>query len=126
MNFGNPFLWSDGMLKISQRDVEDVIILELKGKLIGGSEANLLHDTMKDLITAEKRKVLIDLAHVSWIDSTGLGTLISAYTSLKKAEGELKLLRLTKKIHNLLVITQLITVLEDWDDEKEAIASFKS
>lgn len=114
------------MLKISQRDVGDVIVLELKGKLMGGSEANLLRDTMKDLIIADKRKVLIDLAHVSWIDSTGLGTLISAYTSLKKAEGELKLLRLTKKIHNLLVITQLITVLEDWDDEKEAIASFKS
>ena len=112
------------MLKISQREVDDVVILSLKGKLIGGTEANQLRDTIKELINSEKHKVLIDLANVSWIDSTGLGTLISAYTSFKKVDGQLKLLRLTKKIRNLLVITQLITVLEDWDDEQGAIASF--
>jgi len=112
------------MLKISQREVDGVVILSLKGKLIGGTEANQLRDTIKELITSEKNKVLIDLANVSWIDSTGLGTLISAYTSFKKVDGQLKLLRLTKKIRNLLVITQLITVLEDWDDEQGAIASF--
>ena len=112
------------MLKISQREVDGVVILSLKGKLIGGTEANQLRDTIKELINGEKHKVLIDLANVSWIDSTGLGTLISAYTSFKKVDGQLKLLRLTKKIRNLLVITQLITVLEDWDDEQEAIASF--
>ena len=114
------------MLKISRQDVDDVVILTLRGKLIGGPEAVGLRDAVKNLVSEGKKKVLIDLAKVTWIDSTGLGTLISAYTTLKKEEGDVKLLRLTKKIHNLLVITQLITVLEDWDDEEKAIASFKS
>ncbi len=113
------------MLKISRRDVDDVVVLSLRGKLIGGPEAIGLRDTMKNLVSEGKTKVLIDLAKVTWVDSTGLGTLISAYTTLKKENGEVKLLRLTKKIHNLLVITQLITVLEDFEDEETAISSFK-
>ncbi len=114
------------MLKISSRDVDSVVILTLKGKLIGGPEAIEFRETVKNLIAEGKTRVLVDLGGVTWIDSTGLGTLISAYTSLKKVSGDLKLLHLTKKIHNLLVITQLITVLEDWDDEHQAIASFES
>jgi len=80
---------------------------------------------VKNLVSEGKAKLLIDLAKVTWVDSTGLGTLISAYTTLKREKGEVKLLRLTKKIHNLLVITQLITVLEDYEDEEKAISSFK-
>jgi len=114
------------MLKISRRDVDQVVVLSLKGKLIGGPEAIEFRETVKNLIAEGKTKILVDLGGVTWIDSTGLGTLISAYTSLKKASGELKLCHLTKKIHSLLVITQLITVLEDWDDEQQAIASFES
>ncbi|MCU0611965.1 MAG: STAS domain-containing protein [Candidatus Eisenbacteria bacterium] len=112
------------MLKISRRDVDHVVVLTLKGKLIGGPEAIEFRETVKGLIAEGKTKVLADLGGVTWIDSTGLGTLISAYTSLKTSTGELKLCHLTKKIHSLLVITQLITVLEDYDDEQQAIASF--
>lgn len=114
------------MLKISRRDVDHVVVLSLKGKLIGGPESQDFRDTIKNLIAEGKTKVLVDLGGVTWIDSTGLGSLISAYTSLKKVNGDLKLCRLTKKIHNLLVITQLITVLEDYDDEHQALMSFES
>lgn len=114
------------MLKISRRDVDSVVVLTLKGKLIGGHEAIDFRETVKSLIAEGKTQVLVDLGGVTWVDSTGLGTLISAYTSLKKASGELKLCHLTKKINSLLVITQLITVLKDFDDEEQAIASFRS
>lgn len=114
------------MLKISRRDEGNVVVLALKGKLIGGPEAIEFRETVKSLIAEGKTKVLVDLAGVNWIDSTGLGTLISGYTSMKKNEGDLKLCHLTKKIHSLLVITQLITVLEDYDDEAQAIAKLQS
>ncbi|MBN1426064.1 STAS domain-containing protein [Candidatus Fermentibacteria bacterium] len=113
-------------MKITRRDVGNVVVLTLKGKLIGGPEAIEFRETVKNLIAEDKTKVLVDLGGVSWIDSTGLGTLISGYTSLKKSNGDLKLCHLTKKIHSLLVITQLITVLEDYDDEEQAIATLQS
>jgi anti-sigma B factor antagonist len=112
------------MLKISEKAKDGVVILELKGKLMGGPDANSFRDTVVRLCDEGKKKLLVDMSGVSWIDSTGLGVLISTYTTVCKAGGALKLLRLTKRIHNLFVITQLITVLEDFDDEDKALASF--
>lgn len=112
------------MLKIAERTADGVVILELKGKLMGGPDANHFRDTVVRLTEEGRKSILVDLSGVSWIDSTGLGVLISTYTTVCKAGGALKLLKLTKRIHNLFVITQLITVLEDFDDEGKALASF--
>ncbi len=112
------------MLKIGETTRDGVVILQLKGKLMGGPDANHYRDTVVRLTGEGKKNILVDMSGVSWIDSTGLGVLISTYTTVCKAGGALKLLKLTKRIHNLFVITQLITVLEDFDDEDKAVASF--
>ncbi len=112
-------------MKLSSREVKDVVVLEPKGKIMGGPDATMLHDQLHDFIKQNKKKIIIDLAKVDWMNSTGLGILISGLTTLRNNKGELKLANVTDKIQSLLAITKLITVFESYDSVEEAVASFK-
>ena len=112
-------------MKLSDRIEGDVVILEPKGKIMGGPDASLLHDKLYEYIEQDRKKVVIDLAKVDWMNSTGLGILISGYTTLRNHDGQLKLVNVTEKIHSLLTITKLVTVFEAYDSLDEAMKSFK-
>jgi anti-sigma B factor antagonist len=112
-------------MDIKERVVEGVSILDLSGKIVLGEGDLQVRDRIKDLLADGQRRMLLNLAEVAYIDSAGLGGLISAYTTTKREGGQLKLVNLTKRIQDLLAITKLITVFETFDSEKDALASFK-
>lgn len=111
-------------MKINHHEENGIVIIAPKGKIMGGPESTALHDLLHDLIEQKKTKVIIDLAKVDWMNSTGLGLLISGLTTLRKAEGELKLANVTDKIQSLLTITKLVTVFKSFDSIDEAVKSF--
>ena len=105
------------------RQVDGVTVLDLSGKITLGEASGKLRSAVQDALGSSK-KILLNLADVNYIDSAGLGELVSAFTTVKNAGGELKLLNLTKKVRDLLVITKLLTVFDVKDNEQEAIHSF--
>ena len=111
-------------MKFSVREQDGVIILAPKGKIMGGPDSTELHEKLRELIKNNTKKVIIDLAEVDWMNSTGLGILISGLTTMRGAGGELKLARVTDKIQSLLVITKLVTVFENHDSVEAAVGSF--
>jgi anti-sigma B factor antagonist len=111
-------------MKASSRKVDGVVIVDLSGRITLGEGSVVLRDTVKDLSTQGNKKILLNLGDVTYIDSSGIGELVSAFTSVRNAGGELKLLNLTKKVHDLLQITKLYTVFDISDDEASAIAAF--
>ena len=112
-------------LKVSTRQVDGVSIVDCSGRITLGEGSVVLRDTVKDLLGKGQKKILLNLADVNYIDSSGIGELVSAYTTAKNQGGELKLLKLTKKVHDLLQITKLYTVFEVKDDEAAAVKSFR-
>ena len=113
-------------LNIAQRRSDSVVILDLEGQIRLGQGNLELHQTLRDLVERGEKKILVNLANVSNIDSSGLGELIAGYATLKKNDGELKLFNLTDRISELMMITKLLTVFEVYDNEADAIASFDS
>lgn len=111
-------------LEIAQREREGVVILDVKGHLTVGASATALRDYLRELAAAGKTNVVLNLAEVDYIDSTGLGSLVVAYTTLRKAGGRLRLLNLNRRNIELLVLTKLTTVFELFDDEHNAVNSF--
>ena len=111
-------------MKLSLHERDGIVILEPKGKILGGPDATLLKDQLQNLIETGKTRVVIDLGQVDYMNSTGLGILISALTTLRKAEGELKLANVTEKIQSLLTITKLVTVFDDFETVDQAVAAF--
>ncbi len=112
-------------MNISERVVEGVSILDLSGKIVLGEGDIQIKDRIRDLLADGQRRILLNLADVGYIDSAGLGAIISCYTTSKREGGQLKLVHLTKKVQDLLAITKLITVFETYESEKEALDSFK-
>ena len=112
-------------MRLSDREQSGVVILEPKGKIMGGPDASLLHDKLHEYIDQGKKNVVVDLGKVDWMNSTGLGILISGYTTLRNHDGVLKLANVTDKIQSLLTITKLVTVFEAFDSIEEAINSFQ-
>ncbi len=112
------------MMKTSTRKVENVTIVDLSGRITLGEGSVVLRDTIRDLISKGDKKILLNLGEVTYIDSSGIGELVSAFTTVRNQGGELKLLNLTKKVHDLLQITKLYTVFDVKDDETAAIQSF--
>jgi len=102
----------------------EVAVIVLKGKLMGGPDTKILHDTVKDLIEKGKRKIVVDLAGVKWMNSTGLGALMGALTTARNNEADLKLANTTEKVESLFMITKLITVFDTYNSVIEAAASF--
>ena len=111
-------------MRLTDRMQNNIVILQPKGKIMGGPDTTLLHDKLHEYIEQNKRQVVIDLAEVDWMNSTGLGILIAGYTTLRNNQGELKLANVTDKIQSLLTITKLVTVFEAYDSVDEAINSF--
>jgi len=111
-------------MKASSRQVDGVTIVDLSGRITLGEGSVVLRDTVRDLVSAGNKKILLNLGEVTYIDSSGIGELVSAFTSVRNQGGELKLLHLTKKVHDLLQITKLYTVFDIKDDEATAIQAF--
>jgi anti-sigma B factor antagonist len=112
-------------MSISTHEKDDVVILEPKGKIMGGPEATELRNHLYDLISQDHKKVVIDLLHVEWMNSTGLGILISGMTSLRNNKGELKLSSVSEKVASLFEITKLSSVFEIFDSADQAVVSFQ-
>ena len=106
------------------RQVGDVTIVDISGRIVLGEESAALRNLVCDLLNKEQKKILFNLADVNYIDSSGLGHLVSAFTSVRKQGGELKLLKLTNKVQDLMQITRLYTVFDIMDDEAVAVKSF--
>lgn len=113
-------------MQASTRHVKDVTIVDLSGQIKLGEDSSLLRNTVSDLVRKGEKKILLNLGDTSYIDSSGIGELVGAFTSVRKQGGELKLLNLTKKVHDVLQITKLYTVFHILDDEAAAIAAFSS
>ena len=112
-------------LNVKERQVSEVTILDLSGKITIGEGSVTLRETVRRLLDEGKKKILLNLGDVSYVDSSGIGELVSSYTTTNNNGGQLKLLNLTKKIQDLLMITKLLTVFETFDSEEAAVASFK-
>ena len=112
-------------LSIKTRKVDKVTILDLSGRLTIGEPVLLLRDGIRGSVDDGDILFILNLGDVSYIDSSGLGELVSIYTTLRKAEGDVKLLKLTSKAKDLLQMTKLLTVFDTYDDEDQAIASLK-
>jgi anti-sigma B factor antagonist len=112
-------------LKIKTRHVDGVAVVDVSGRVILGEETKLLRETIQGLLAGGQKEILLSLAEVSFIDSAGIGELVSAFTSVRNRGGELKLLKLTRRVHDVLQITKLYTVFDIRDDEATAIKSFQ-
>jgi anti-sigma B factor antagonist len=112
-------------LTISERQVGDVTVLDMDGKITIGEGSVALRTAIRRLLEEGKKKILLNLARVGYIDSSGIGELVSSYTAIGKENGQLKLLNLTQKLQDLLTITKLLTVFDVYESEDEALASFK-
>lgn len=111
-------------MKIRERKRDGVAILEMSGRLMGGPDADAFDEVLKTLIHEGCRNVVVNMDKVRWVNSTGLGILISGYTTLKKSGGELKLLKVSDRIENIFIVSKLYTVFESYQDEDEAVRSF--
>ena len=112
-------------LEVTERQAGDVTILDMNGSVRMGGGAISLRNSIRGLIDGGKKKILLNLGGVKNIDSSGIGELIANYTTVSRDGGQLKLLNLTDKIQNLLVITKLLTVFDSYDNETDALNSFK-
>ena len=111
-------------LNIRERQAGDVTILDMDGKITIGEGSVALRSAVRRLIEENKKKILLNLANVGYVDSSGIGELVSSFTTIQREGGQLKLLKLTQKIRDLLGITKLLTVFDSFDDEAEALNSF--
>ncbi|MGC9971766.1 MAG: STAS domain-containing protein [Bryobacteraceae bacterium] len=110
--------------KLSPRQVGDVIVVDVSGRITLGEGSSNLREGIRGLLTQGNKKILLNLGEVSYIDSSGIGELVSGFTSVTNQGGQLKLLNLTKRVRDLLQITKLYTVFEVYDEEAAAVRSF--
>ncbi|MFI5059475.1 MAG: STAS domain-containing protein [Candidatus Acidiferrales bacterium] len=112
-------------LRATYRDAGPVTVIDMSGRITLGDGSALLRKTLRDLLDQKRMRILLNLADVDYIDSSGIGELVSGYTSVTGRGGELKLLHLTKRVHDLLQITKLYTVFDVHSDEHVAVRSFR-
>ena len=112
-------------LTVKTRKIDNVVVLDLSGKLTIGEPVMQLRDVLRVQVTEGQSKFVINLGDVSYVDSSGLGELVSSYTTVRNKGGDVKLLKLTAKIKDLLQMTKLLTVFDVYDDEAKAVASLK-
>ena len=113
-------------MEIAERVIGDVTLLDLKGKMTLGEGDELLKDKINSLASQGHKKLVLNLEAVPYIDSAGLGEIVRTYTSISRQGGKLKLLNVSKRIYDLLVITKLVTIFDSYEDEAEAVKSFAS
>src|SRR3982750_2765146 len=112
-------------LNIAERQAGDVTVLDMSGKITIGEGSVALRSAIRRLLEEGKKKILLNLAGVGYMDSSGIGELVSSHTAITKEEGQLKLLNLTDKLESLLAITKLLTVFDVYENESEALNSYK-
>lgn len=112
-------------LRATHRDSGPVTVVDLSGRIILGEGSALLRKTVRDLLEEQHSRIVLNLGDVDYIDSSGIGELVSAYTAVKNRGGDLKLLNLTKKVRDLIQLTKLYTVFDVFSDESSAVSSFK-
>jgi anti-sigma B factor antagonist len=113
------------MVKLKSRESEKAVILDISGKLMGGSDADEFRDIVHQLIEDGKKNIIVNLSGVRWVNSTGIGILITGYTTLRRNKGDLKLLNVSNKIESILYVTKLNLIFECFDDEEKAVASYR-
>jgi anti-sigma B factor antagonist len=113
-------------IDFSTRQSDGITIVDLKGRITLGEGSVTLRDMVHDLLSKGQKRILLNLGDVNYIDSSGIGELVSAFTAAKKQDGEVKLLNLTKRVHDLLQVTKLYTVFDVKDDEALAVESFSA
>ena len=111
-------------MTIRQREIGDVVVLDIDGKMTGGLDSEVFQNAIQSLLDSGKNKLLVNLENVKWINSTGLGVLIASFSTVQKGGGKLKLLHVSERIESLLAITRLSTIFESYRQEDEAVASF--
>jgi anti-sigma B factor antagonist len=111
-------------VKIRERRRDGVAILDMSGKLMGGPDAEAFNEVLRTLMHEGVLNFIVNMEKVKWVNSTGLGILISGYTTVKRAGGELKLLKVTERIENIFIVSKLSTVFHAYEDEDEALRSF--
>ncbi|MCX6151454.1 MAG: STAS domain-containing protein [Ignavibacteriales bacterium] len=111
-------------MKVKTEEHYNAVVIELKGNVMGGPEATELNELLHKLIDDNKKNLIIDLAEVKFMNSSGLGMLISAFTTMKSGGGNLKLANATDKIQSLLLITKLVTIFENFDSVEQAVKSY--
>ena len=111
-------------LEIQQREREGIFVLDLEGRLTVGNEVSTFRERIQKLINSGRGNIILNLRNVDYIDSTGLGALVMCYTTLQKAGGKVKLLNLSRRGIQLLIMTKLTTIFEVFDDEQSAVNSF--
>ena len=112
-------------MKIKTRQVDGITIMDCSGRITLGEGSVQLRDAVRDLLSKGSKQILLNLGDVTYIDSSGIGELVSAFTTVRNQGGDLKLLNLTKKVHDLLQITKLYTVFDVKEDETAAVKAFK-
>ncbi|HTQ87347.1 MAG TPA: STAS domain-containing protein [Candidatus Solibacter sp.] len=113
-------------LRATNRDIGDATVVDISGRITLGEGSAALRTMVRQLLDHGRKQIILNLADVNYIDSSGIGELVSSFTAVKKEGGELKLLNLTKKVHDLLLITKLFTVFDVHNDERKAVSSFSS
>ena len=113
-------------MEIDERTVGDVVVLDIKGRVQLGEGDEMLKDKVNSLLNQGRKKIVLNLAEVPYIDSAGLGEVVRTFTTVSRQGGQLKLLNLTKRITDLLAITKLLTVFDTYDSEQEAVQSFSA
>ena len=111
-------------LTINTREVGHVTILDVHGRIVLGDEIHTLRDAVRGLVAEGKKRIILNLANVDYLDSSGVGELVGSFTTVRNAGGELKLMNLTQKVHDVLHVTKLYTVFDIKDDEFHAVKSF--
>ena len=113
-------------MKITQREVEGIVVLDLNGKLTGGPDAETFREVFKSLVDQDKKKIAVNLEKVSWINSTGLGILISGYTSVRRAGGDLVVMHASDRIESILYVTKLNLLFKSFENEEEAVKALST
>lgn len=113
-------------MKIKRRDIDDVVILEFSGKVMGGPDFEKVRGATSELVKDGVKKLLIDLSDVPWMNSSGVGILISAYQSMRNAGAQVKFLNINERVKSILMVTKLLTVFESYYNREDALASFRT
>jgi anti-sigma B factor antagonist len=113
------------VMRATYRDAGTVTVVDIGGRITLGEGSALLRTTIRDLLAEGRNKIVLNLGDVNYIDSSGIGELVTGFTTVKKSGGDLKLLHLTKKVHDILQLTKLFTVFEVFSDENVVVQSFK-
>jgi anti-sigma B factor antagonist len=113
-------------MQIEERTIGDVVVLDIKGRVQLGDGDEMLKDKVNSLLNQGRKKIVLNLAEVPYIDSAGLGEVVRTFTTVSRQGGQLKLLNLTKRITDLLAITKLLTVFDTYDSEQDAVQSFSA